>query len=206
MTDTLTCPSCQRTLRVPETLLGQLVKCPTCLETFTAKVEGAAPPKPEAPPPARPRDRYDDEPRPRRARRDEWEDDRDDYDDRPRRRREKPAKVQAIAIMTLVGGILATLASAGLLCYFGLVGIFSMGVGLVCCLWPGPYYGLVVGIMGIVKGTQLLGENAHRSTAPTAIAVMQIINVINGDFVNLTLGILTLVFLSEPEVKRFFRR
>jgi predicted Zn finger-like uncharacterized protein len=202
MSDTLTCPSCRRTLRVPEALLGQLVKCPTCLETFTAKLEDRAPPKPEAPPPPRPRDRPEDEPPLRRARREEWE----DYDyDRPRRR-EKPGKVQAIAIMTLVGGILATLASVGILGYIGLVGVASMGVGLICCLWPGPYYGLAVGIMGIVKGSQLLGENAHRSAPPTAVAVMQIINVINGDFVNLTLGILTLVFLSEPEVKRFFRR
>lgn len=203
MTDTLTCPSCRRTLRVPETLLGQLVKCPTCLETFTASVEGAPPPKEPPPPPPRPRDRSEDEPPPRRARRDEY-DEYDDYD-RPRRR-EKPGKVQAIAIMTLIGGILATLASVGILGYFALAGIATMGVGLVCCLWPGPYYGLVVGILGIVKGTQLLGENAHRSAPPTTIAVMQIINVINGDFVNLTLGILTLVFLSEPEVKRFFRR
>ncbi len=203
MSDTLTCPACRRTLRVPESLRGQLVKCPTCLETFTATADGAAPPRTEPPPPP-PRDRYDDEPPPRRARRDEWEDDYDDYD-RPRRR-QKPGKVQAIAIMTLVGGIMATLASVGLLAYFGLVGVASMGVGLICCLWPGPYYGLVVGILGIVKGSQLLGDNAHRSTPPTAIAVMQIINVVNGDFVNLTLGILTLVFLSEPEVKRFFRR
>jgi predicted Zn finger-like uncharacterized protein len=202
MSDTITCPSCRRTLRVPESLRGQLVKCPTCEETFTAAADGAPPPRPAPPPPP---PRYDeDEPRPRRARRDDWDDRDDDYD-RPRRR-EKPGKVQAIAIMTLVGGIMATLASVGLLMYFGLVGIASMGFGLVCCLWPGPYYGLVVGIMGIVKGSQLLGENAHRCEPPTTVAVMQIINVINGDFVNLTLGILTLVFLSEPEVKRFFRR
>ena len=36
MSDTITCPSCQRTCGVPETLLGQLVKCPTCQQTFTA--------------------------------------------------------------------------------------------------------------------------------------------------------------------------
>src|SRR5947199_4246465 len=108
MTDTITCPSCRRTLRVPESLRGQLVKCPTCEETFTA-ADGAPPPRPTPPPPPRPPAPSDeDEPRPRRARRDDWEDDRDDYDDRPRRR-EKPGKVQAIAVMTLVGGIMATL-------------------------------------------------------------------------------------------------
>jgi hypothetical protein len=74
---------------VPESLLGQLVKCPTCQQTFTAALgdaNGAAeapPPRKEAPPPPRERDRYEDEP-PRPARRDD-----DDYDDRPRRRRRR---------------------------------------------------------------------------------------------------------------------
>ena len=90
MSDTITCPSCQRTLRVPESLLGQLVKCPTCQQTFTAALGGDAngapepPPKKEAPPPPpRPRERYEDEP-PRPVRREE-----DDYHDRPRRRRRR---------------------------------------------------------------------------------------------------------------------
>jgi hypothetical protein len=133
-------------------------------------------------------------PRPRRAERDDWEDDRDDYD-RPRRR-EKPSKVQAVGVMALVGGILATLLGVGL----------TLGGFPVCCLWPGTYFSLVMGIMAIVKGAQLLGPGAYREAPPTAVAVMQIINVVNGDFVNLTLGILTLVFLSDPEVKRYFRR
>jgi predicted Zn finger-like uncharacterized protein len=193
MSDTISCPSCRRTLRVPESLLGQLVKCPTCQHAFTAALEDAPPPRKEAAPPPPPRDRGDDAPppRPRRAGRDDWE---DDYD-RPRRR-EKPGKVQAVAVMTLVGGIMATLLGVGL----------TLGGFPVCCLWPGTYFSLVMGIMAIVKGAQLLGPNAHREAPPTTVAVMQIINVINGDFVNLTLGILTLVFLNEAEVKRFFRR
>src|SRR5262249_22824925 len=86
MSDTITCPSCQRTLRVPESLLGQLVKCPTCQQTFTAALGGdangaEAPPKKAGTPPPRPRERDEDEP-PRPARREE-----DDYEDRPRRRR-----------------------------------------------------------------------------------------------------------------------
>ena len=32
-----------------------------------------------------------------------------------------------------------------------------------------------------------------------------IINIINGDFINLTLGILLLVFCSDEEVKGYFR-
>lgn len=34
---TVGCPSCERTLRVPEHLIGTLVRCPACSETFTAR-------------------------------------------------------------------------------------------------------------------------------------------------------------------------
>jgi predicted Zn finger-like uncharacterized protein len=48
------CPSCQRKLRVPDTLLGHSVKCPTCTTTFTAQSspasDSAPPPAPAAPP------------------------------------------------------------------------------------------------------------------------------------------------------------
>lgn len=41
----VSCPSCERKLRVPEDLLGQEVKCPSCGEVFTASADlGAAPP------------------------------------------------------------------------------------------------------------------------------------------------------------------
>jgi hypothetical protein len=36
MSEVITCPSCQRKLRLPEGVLGQLVKCPGCAQTFTA--------------------------------------------------------------------------------------------------------------------------------------------------------------------------
>jgi len=36
MQNTIPCPSCQRELRVPDQLLGKLVKCPACSTTFTA--------------------------------------------------------------------------------------------------------------------------------------------------------------------------
>ena len=214
MSFTISCPSCQRTLRVPESLLGQAVKCPSCGQNFTAPdhIEDEPPPRPVTDRPSRrpaapPEDDYDDEPRPskRRPREDDYD---DDYEDRPRRSRrrrdEKPGKVQAIAIMVLIGGILATLYGLGVLAYFGIIAVASMGVGLLCCLWPGPYYALVVGIMGILKGARLLGEKAHRETPPQGIAIMMIINIINGDIVNLALGIVVLVFLSDEEVKEFF--
>src|SRR5215831_16877515 len=107
MTHTITCPSCRRQLRVPDDLLGCMVKCPACSDNFPA--EEPAPPRPAA---GRGRDEYD-EPRPSRRRpRDEEEDDRppqrrrvraEEDDDYPRipQRDEKPGKVTAIGVMML---------------------------------------------------------------------------------------------------------
>jgi predicted Zn finger-like uncharacterized protein len=195
MLSTLTCPSCERPLRVPENLLGQLVKCPACEHTFTA------PESEEAIPvaiPLRSRDRddsrrrrEDEEDLPRHRRYAEDEDDR-----RPARRgaERKPEKVQAISIMTLVGGILAVLISAGLM---------ATCIGFV---WPGTYYSLVLGILAIIKGAQLLSDKAYRESPPQATAIMQIINIINLDAINLALGIIVLVFLSDRDVKAYFRK
>jgi predicted Zn finger-like uncharacterized protein len=199
MNSTISCPSCLRTLRVPESLLGQAVKCPSCSHTFTApeNLEEASPLRVAAPPP---KDDDDNEPRPskRRRRDDDYEDDdyKDDYEEAPRRRRrrEKPGKVQAIGIMTLIGGILATLTAV----------ILMITIYGLC--WPGTYYSLVLGIMAIVKGSQLLGERAPDQMPPSGIAIMQIINIVNCDWINLTLGIINLVFLGDEEVKSYFRR
>ncbi len=99
--------------------------------------------------------------------------------------------------MTLVGGILATL-----------LGLWLLILGALTCIflaWPGTYYSLVLGILAIIKGAQLLGADAHRQPPPQAIAIMQIVNIVNGDLANCVLGILTLVFLGEKPVQRFFR-
>src|SRR5947209_679294 len=110
MSNTISCPSCQRTLRVPDDLLGGLVKCPRCGQTFTAEVEGAPPPREPAPE----RERAQDEPPRRRSSRREDEDDegprrpsrrRDDDDDegdedRPRRRRRRLQDHRGSMILT----------------------------------------------------------------------------------------------------------
>jgi hypothetical protein len=205
MSTVIDCPSCRRKLNVPPSLQGQLVKCPTCAATFDAAVaEGTAPSNawfgsrpppmdsPEAPPYPQPGPAY-----PYRR------PDEDEHGDRGygwrRRYGEKPGKVHAVAVMTLVGGILAIVHSLVLLLALG---ASSLGV---CCLWPGPYYGLVMGIMATVKGSQLLAEDAYRMAPPVGTAVMQVINIINLDVPNCVMGIVSLVFLNDPEVRDYFR-
>ena len=106
---------------------------------------------------------------------------------------QKPGKVQAISIMVLVSGIMATLAALG-----WLLGTF--------CLWIPAFYGLVHGIMAIIKGSQLLGSDpgpAYLTVRTTAI--MAIVNIINCDMLGMTCGIVILTFLGDPEVRAYMR-
>ena len=105
----------------------------------------------------------------------------------------KPGKIQAISVMTLVGGILAILTCLG-------IGLATVG------FWIPWIYSLVLGIMATIKGSQMLGSNpAPAFASARTIAIMQIVNIINCDVVNLTLGIISLVFLNDPEVKEHLR-
>ncbi len=102
--EVVSCPDCQRKLRVPNELVGKLVKCPTCGQTFTADPAAQAPPPPPPSPVeekaprtskvSRDEDDEDDERsrRPRCALRRDDDDDDDDDDDRRRRRRSRSAR------------------------------------------------------------------------------------------------------------------
>jgi predicted Zn finger-like uncharacterized protein len=103
--ETVSCPQCDKKLRVPETLLGKLVKCPTCGHTFTATVSAPAKKtdpdeKPDRSARVKTKDEDDEAPPPKsRVSRDDDEDDRplrksrrsrdDDDDDRSSRRRSR---------------------------------------------------------------------------------------------------------------------
>ena len=104
-----------------------------------------------------------------------------------------PGKIQAISIMTLVGGILAILTCFG-------IGLGTAGI------WIPWIYSLILGIMATIKGSQMLGSNpAPAFASARTIAIMQIVNIINCDIPNLTMGIINLVFLNDPEVKDYLR-
>jgi predicted Zn finger-like uncharacterized protein len=121
MPSVISCPSCQKQLKVPDDLLGKNVKCPGCKETFTAEPAGSAsgsksdiaekPRKQAAPPPE---EEEDDEPREKPARRRADDDDDDgDADERPSKRIKKRKSVGPMAphrgVLWLVLGLIAAL-------------------------------------------------------------------------------------------------
>ena len=199
MSQLIVCSECKKHLQVPDELVGRTVQCPECKHTFIAaapdapekieepeRIEVAAEKEPASEP----------EPKTKSKRRD----DDDDQPRSPNRTRtgvgpdKMPGKVQAIGIMTLCGGIFALLLALG------------AGSTGVCCLWPGTYYSLVLGIMAIVKGSSILGNKGYLEKPPTGIAIMHIINIVNGDVVNLVLGIIIMVFCNDEEVQEYFAK
>jgi hypothetical protein len=207
MAHLIACPECDKHLQVPDDLIGKNVQCPECKHTFAARLEiqekaPAAEPAVAPSKPAWEKKSSQKNSRKRKVRHDDDDDDDDDNDneeDFARRRRirrahdDKPGKVTAMGVMALVGGIIACLLFVSL----------GGGSGGICCLWPGTYYSLVAGILAIVKGSTLLGARAADHPPPTGTGVLLIVNIINFDVVNLTLGIIMLVFCADEEVKEY---
>jgi predicted Zn finger-like uncharacterized protein len=183
------CPSCNRKLRVPDELLGKKVKCPTCGTVFQAD-ESSAPAGPEEV--EQPVTSYSEEERAPIDERRDPEDGEGDALGPPRHGTSaKPDKVQNIGVMMLISGIIGIM-------------VFLGWSGATCCLWPGGYYSLVMGILAIMKGAQLLSDKANQAPAPKWVAIMMIINIINADIPSLVMGIICLQMLGDPEVEQFF--
>ncbi|MFN2272964.1 MAG: hypothetical protein ACK2US_19140 [Anaerolineae bacterium] len=114
----------------------------------------------------------------------------------------KPGKVQAIAIMTLIDGILNAL--------YGLVLAVSMGIsaigtfGITCLCVPAGIYAVVVGVLEIIAAIKLLPEPTTVKEFPKYLAIMQIVNVISLNVLSPVTGILALVFADDPEVVSYF--
>lgn len=176
------CPSCGKILKVPDHGAGRKVACPRCGQHLLV------------PPPVRSQNQTMlGQALPDTPTDEHW----DQEDDWTPRRRERPGKVQAIAIMILVGGIIACLK-------FFILDIW-LGIGTVGLFCIPGIYSLVLGIMAIQKGSQLLGDKGYLQPPPRNIGIMMIVNIIAIDLINLTLGILVLVFLSDPEVEKYYR-
>jgi predicted Zn finger-like uncharacterized protein len=196
MPETIRCPQCGRELRVPDSLLGKKVKCPSCATTFSAPVPGAGTPgegyeqvpepppgpvasaagSPEAPPPAGGR----------------------------------PREIDWIANMALFGGIWACVLP--LFCCLGnaigqaMVEKGGFNFGLVCC-FPFEIYSLVVGVLSIMTGMRLRRPDAHLQAPPTVNAILRIVNLIMFDWPNVAMGAYTLYLLrSNPAVQAYFQR
>jgi hypothetical protein len=113
-----------------------------------------------------------------------------------------PGKVQAIGILHLVGGILNAMAAVFWLLYGFIAGIGTFGVGLVICC-PAFVLG-PLGIVEIVSGARHLSSNPAGIRPPRVLAGAEIASIVFCGVMSLISGILTLVFLQDPEVAAWY--
>jgi predicted Zn finger-like uncharacterized protein len=223
MPEQIRCPSCNATLRVPDTLLGKNVKCPKCQTTFTAATD--APEEPEegivhepAPAarrrPAPPPEEYEEEAPPE----EEYEE-----EDRPRRRRKRGRRTAAAA-SAVAGPAISLMALGGLaiaLCVLGLL-LNLLGVGLMAAApkqgAAGPqstnvavnaitgvgsaifglvYWSLVT--LGAVKMKNLSSYGFAMTSCILAMLPCSLCCILGLPF-----GIWGIVVLNKPEVKEAF--
>jgi DNA-directed RNA polymerase subunit RPC12/RpoP len=116
----------------------------------------------------------------------------------------RPGKVTAIGIMTLVGGIVAGLVSITWFIYGLFFGLATLGIGFL--LFLPATYSLILAVIATVKGILLLTARPQQRSGPLVTAILQIVNIITCDGANVIMGILILVFLSDPNVKAYYRR
>lgn len=111
----------------------------------------------------------------------------------------KPGMVQAIAIMTLVNGILNI--------FWGGAATLGMIAGIATiCLAPFTILPLVLGIFEILYAAKLMSNPPQPVQPSQAIAIMEICCILVGNVISLVVGILALVFYSDPAVKAYFAR
>lgn len=115
-----------------------------------------------------------------------------------------PGKVQAIGIMHLVGGIMNIIASMVWALYGLLTGIATFGIGLVVCC---PAFILLpIGIFEIISGAKHLSKDHSGLAPPKTTGIVEIFSILGCSIFSTVFGILTLVFLSDPEVEQYYAR
>jgi hypothetical protein len=107
----------------------------------------------------------------------------------------KPGSLQAVAILTLISGILNCLGGLGLL---GAI-IFTFGLTLL----PGAYL-LVLGILEVTYAAKLLPESPSAVKPAKHIAVMEIVAIACGQVLALVAGIIALSSYGQAETKAWF--
>ena len=114
-----------------------------------------------------------------------------------------PGKLQAVAIIQTVIGALEILYSFGLFLYVLLLGVATLGIGLLAIPWPVIVLG--VGVLSLVSGIKGLQQTpAFGLSMATAIAQMAMLFLC--DVPSFGCGLAALILLLQPDVKSYFGR
>ncbi|NOQ40603.1 MAG: hypothetical protein GQ562_09820 [Anaerolineales bacterium] len=111
----------------------------------------------------------------------------------------KPGKVQTISILVLISGILNVF-GGGLLALLIIIG--TLGIGILCA--PVLILPMILGVVEIVYGINLLSDPPKVKELSQPIAILEICSILFANVFAVVVGIISLVFLNDDEVKSYF--
>jgi hypothetical protein len=112
---------------------------------------------------------------------------------------QKPGLITAIAVMTLVSGIINL--------FWGFVAsatVLGTLVGVVCL--PITILPTILGVFEIIYAAKLLSTQPQPVQPSTSIAVFQVLTFFYGNIFSAVVGILLLIFFNDLAVKNYFTR
>ena len=112
---------------------------------------------------------------------------------------DKPTLVKTIAILTLINGIVNI--------FWGLVATAAVVPTIIlACLAVFTILPTVLGVFEVVYAAKLLADPIGTTQPSQPIAIFEILCVLTGNVFSMIVGILSLVFYNDPQVKDFFAR
>lgn len=105
----LTCPSCDRGLKVKDELAGRKIKCPKCSEVIVVPADEEAVAAGKSKIKARATEDDDERPRSKKVEREEEDDEQEEEEERPRKKKKKKKKGAGVLRYVIGGVVLAAL-------------------------------------------------------------------------------------------------
>jgi hypothetical protein len=116
---------------------------------------------------------------------------------------QKPDRLTAVAVMTLVSGIINFVWSAAVFVTAAAFGVITFPFGCICL--PLGLYPLILGILEIIHAVKLLRTPISPAVKPAYhIAVMEIIDTLFGNVIALVIGVAALILYNDVAVRRYF--
>lgn len=115
---------------------------------------------------------------------------------------EKPAKINALILLTLISGLFNIFAAIS---GTAAVVMGTFGVGLICCapltVLPGA-----LGVFEVLYAFDLMAYPAKPVRPNQTIAILEICCLLFGNVLAAIAGVVALVFYSDREVREYFAR